>query len=256
MEGEAPTPPSVKDETDMIMQHNYIENIDSLRDMLLHNKAKNGEVDLDVFAKFLAEETKKMISAPITDKIKFSKATRGRFNFSGANYAIVMKGKIPVLMIPFAWYYDSTTLHKWAVMDADYFYGNRKEPIWKIWRRIKDRIVITTFSTTPDVAEVIPDGYMMRIDQSSKMQLPMWKPDTAEAQAERVSGEKMIGEVLTLDLELQALKKATTNFRLIIILLLIGAVVVIVLLVFGKNIAGILGGFAHSLTGSLPRPLG
>lgn len=188
---------------------------------------------------------------PMT-KLEMDQTLSATIKSGGGNYAFIMYSNSILHVIPFDWYYNSSTNHTWAVLDANEFYGHPKSKI--IWKRFRDSVVVTPFSKESGKILSFGKSFWAKFDQATQMQMSMSLLDTKSAESVRLYGENMVSQVLTLKEQLQALLNPKWNWKLILIIIIIAAVAILAI-VFWPQISGLFGSVANKVAGSSGIPL-
>ena len=186
------------------------------------------------------------------NKLEMDQTLSATIKSGGSNYAFIMYSNSILHVIPFDWYYNSSTNHTWAVFDANAFYGHQKSKI--IWKRFKDSIVVTPFSKESGKILSFGKSFWAKFDQATQMQMSMSLLDTKSAETVRLYGENMVSQVLTLKEQLTALLNPKWNWKLIMLVIIIAAVAILAI-IFWPNIQALFGNFANKVAGSSGLPL-
>ena len=173
-----------------------------------------------------------------------SKQQTGAIEMNRGSWAIIYKGATPLRTVPFVWQQDAETRQPWAVFDRKVFYG---QSIPKI--RFKIQLLLIPIDKSPNMCNYLINGYYMKFDEATEMQIPLEKADTPEAQKKRVEEKTFVSQNLMLARMLQNLQKPKTNWTLIIVIAIVIILVVGGIIYYMSN-PNMFAGLTHLFPGT------
>lgn len=203
-------------------------------------------------------EHKKWIRKPIKSwKIRAGSKVPKKYTFTGGNYAEIYRGKSFIRFAPFLVKNDIESDNSWAQFTTDDFYGKNPSPWPWDWTSIK--ILWIPLDKSENFCETMAaGGFKIRVDESSKGQLPLYLKLTDDERQKILKNNRMVGMALLLKANLNGYEKPKTNwwFWGIIALIAIAAVSIWALWQIGafQGLINWINGISHSL--SIPSPPG
>jgi hypothetical protein len=155
-----------------------------------------------------------------------------KMTFTRGNQGLIYRGNRCMRTAPFLCKTDSNDSNQaWAEFETHAFFG--KNLSWWPWERASTKITYIPIKKTEDYMDTLNgDGFMMKFDEVSMSQLPMYVRYSKAKMAEIETDNRFIAQALLLKQRLQKLEKPKANWMFI-------GTIIIVLVV----IAGIVGFF-------------
>lgn len=148
--------------------------------------------------------------------------------FTKGNQGLIYRGSRCMRTAPFICRTDQNDSNQaWAEFETHAFFG--KGLSWWPWERISTKITYIPLKKTEDYMDTLNgDGFLMKFDEVSMSQLPMYVRYSKAKMAEIETDNRFIAQALLLKQRLQKLEKPHTNwsfaFTIIIPLLIIGMI--------------------------------
>lgn len=152
------------------------------------------------------------IKKPVkTWHIKYGSNIPKKFQFVKGNYAMIYRGRSFMRFAPFVAKNDIESDQSWAQFNIDDFFGKDPSPWPWDWTTIK--ILWIPLDKSAQYCETLGGGgYLIKVDESSKGQLPMYINMTEEERRAILKNNRMVGQALLLKATLNQYEKPKTNW--------------------------------------------
>lgn len=184
---------------------------------VLPNGTPGTSLDAEHSSEKIAEMGKQnadWLAKPVKMKKLFfgNTVTAKQLTFTVGNMGLIYRGNRCMRTAPFVCRTDQNDSNQaWAEFETHSFFG--KGLSWWPWERASTKITYIPLKKTEDYMDTLNgDGFLMKFDEVSMSQLPMYVRYSKTKMAEIETDNRFIAQALLLKQRLQKLEKPKTNW--------------------------------------------